>query len=102
MADGISADGATGPVIDEMQRKIAEMFGDPEPMPVSTVNSHSPEMSTFCARAGRTATASRTSMTAKVRRVTTDGIGEILRPQYATNCLRVRQAGAGFRPREEF
>jgi len=28
---GISADGATGPVIDEMQRKLAELFGEPPP-----------------------------------------------------------------------
>lgn len=31
LVHGISADGATGPVIDEMQRKLAAMFGEPEP-----------------------------------------------------------------------
>lgn len=31
LVHGISADGATGPAIDEMQRKIAALFGDPEP-----------------------------------------------------------------------
>lgn len=31
LVHGISADGATGPVIDEMQRKIAALFGEPEP-----------------------------------------------------------------------
>lgn len=31
LVHGISADGATGPVIDEMQRKIAELLGEPEP-----------------------------------------------------------------------
>ncbi len=31
LVHGISADGATGPVIDEMQRKIAAMLGEPEP-----------------------------------------------------------------------
>ncbi|MBM4242220.1 MAG: hypothetical protein FJ148_00165 [Deltaproteobacteria bacterium] len=31
LVHSISADGATGPAIDEMQRKIAALFGDPEP-----------------------------------------------------------------------
>jgi multicomponent Na+:H+ antiporter subunit E len=31
LVHGIVESGATGPVIDEMQRKIAEMLGEPEP-----------------------------------------------------------------------
>ena len=41
LVHGISADGATGPVIDEMQRKIAEMFGDPEPPKIVYHTAHS-------------------------------------------------------------
>ena len=41
LVHGISVDGATGPVIDEMQRKIAEMFGDPEPPKIVYHTAHS-------------------------------------------------------------
>jgi multicomponent Na+:H+ antiporter subunit E len=41
LVHGIVEGGATGPVIDEMQRKLAEMFGDPEPPKIVYHTAHS-------------------------------------------------------------
>lgn len=41
LVHGINVDGATGPVIDEMQRKIAEMFGAPAPAKIVYHTAHS-------------------------------------------------------------
>jgi multicomponent Na+:H+ antiporter subunit E len=41
LVHGIVAEGATGPVIDEMQRKLAKMFGEEEPPKIAYHTAHS-------------------------------------------------------------